>query len=80
MGEFPVGSSSPIVGKSLLESNVRQTADVMVVAIRHADGSTRFNPGANEVILPNDTLITIGPTGAVARLEQMRIAQTRQPT
>jgi voltage-gated potassium channel len=77
VGDFPVAATSPIVGKSLLESNIRQVANVMVVAIRRVDGSTRFNPGANEVIQANDTLITIGPSGAVARLEQLRISQTK---
>ncbi len=73
MGEFVVSRSSPIAGKTLRESNIRQAADVMVVAIRRADGSTCFNPGAGEVLQPDDRLITIGPTGAVSRLEQMEI-------
>jgi K+/H+ antiporter YhaU regulatory subunit KhtT len=75
MGEFVVTAESPLADKSLRESNIRQAADVMVVAIRGADGSTRFNPGAAEVVRPRDTLITIGPTGAVARLEEMRITE-----
>ena len=73
--EFVVSNDSPIAGKSLRESNIRQAADVMVVAIRGEDGSTRFNPGANEIVQPNDTLITIGPTGAVSCLEKMKISR-----
>lgn len=74
MGEFVVSPSSPIAGKTLLESNIRQAADVMVVAIRREDGTTRFNPGASEIMEPKDTLITIGPLGAVSRLEALEIS------
>lgn len=75
MGEFVVPGESPLAGKALRESNIRQAANVMVVAIRGGDGSTRFNPGAAEIVQPGDALITIGPTGAVSRLEEMRITE-----
>jgi voltage-gated potassium channel len=73
MEEIEVRPDSIIAGKSLREADIRRVADVMVVAIRRADGSTRFSPGAEEVVRPGDTLITIGQAGAALRLARMQI-------
>jgi voltage-gated potassium channel len=73
MDEFTVSQDSPLAGKSLREANIRQTAEVMVVAIMRSDGSTTFNPAAEEVVRPQDTLITIGPAGATQRLAKMEL-------
>jgi len=73
MDEFVVPENSWLAGKSLLESNIRRAAEVMVVAIVRPDGSTCFNPGANEIVRPNDTLISIGSAGASSRLAKMDI-------
>lgn len=78
MDEFAVSTDSPLAGKSLRESNIRQMAEVMVVAIRRQDGKTVFNPGAEQVVQPNDTLITIGPAGATNRLAAIRIIPKEQ--
>jgi K+/H+ antiporter YhaU regulatory subunit KhtT len=43
----------------------------MILAIRHADGSTRFNPQAHEVIGAEDCLIAMGETAQLARLESV---------
>jgi len=72
MDEFLVTSNSPMAGKSLREVDIRRTANVMVIAIKSGDGSTRFNPAADEVLRPDDTLIMIGPAGAAARLAKMQ--------
>lgn len=71
MDEYIVAADSPICGKTLRESNLRQRVNVMVVAIKRADGSTVFNPGPNEVILESDILILIGPAGASSQLESL---------
>ncbi|MHC4795802.1 MAG: potassium channel family protein [Planctomycetota bacterium] len=73
MDQFVVAQNSRLAGKSLRDSNIRQVADVMVIAIVRTDGSTRFNPGADEIVRPNDTLITIGPAGTTSRLEQIDV-------
>jgi len=71
MDEYIVTADSPICGKTLRESNLRQRVNVMVVAIKRADGSTAFNPGPDEPILENDILILIGPAGASSQLESL---------
>jgi len=73
MDEFTVSKGSPLAGKSLREANIRQMAEVMVVAIMRSDGTTTFNPAAEEVVRPQDTLITIGPAGATQRLAKMEL-------
>jgi voltage-gated potassium channel len=73
MEEIKVSEDSPLAGKSLRESDLRRIADVMVVAIKRANGSTRFNPAAEAIMNPGDTLITIGEAGAALRLSQMRL-------
>jgi voltage-gated potassium channel len=73
LDEFVVGQDSPLAGKSLRDADIRKAADVMVVAIKRADGSTRFSPGADVIIQPQDTLIMIGPSGASGKLEEMRV-------
>jgi voltage-gated potassium channel len=67
--EFRVPANSSLVDKTLREAPLRQKANVMVVAIRHGDGQTAFNPGADEQIREGDTLILIGPSGAVSRVD-----------
>jgi voltage-gated potassium channel len=71
--EFVVHPGSPLAGKSLRESNIRQTADVMVVAVKRPSGQIVFNPGATVVVDEGDRLVTIGPSGAVSRLREREI-------
>lgn len=72
MAQVEVPAHSDLAGKSLRESELRKHSDVMVVAIRRPDGSTRFNPTADETIESGDLLITIGKPGAAAELSQLR--------
>lgn len=68
LDEYVVDENSPHVNQTLQEANLRSKAEVMVVAIKRADGMTVFSPGAGEKILEGDTLIIIGQAGAAARL------------
>jgi uncharacterized protein with PhoU and TrkA domain len=43
----------------------------MILAIRRADGATRFNPTAQESIRAGDYLIAMGEPGQLAKLENM---------
>jgi len=69
--EVVVGEESPFCDKSLRELELRQAAGVMVVAVKRSDGNTSYNPGPDEVIHCEDTLILIGPAGASAKLAGM---------
>ncbi len=70
MDEVEVMSDSPLAGKSLSEANFRQQFDAIVVAV--IDGETlkmSFNPGPEEKIKANDTLIVMGSTEMISRLK-----------
>jgi len=69
--EVVVDEDSPVCDKSLRELELRQVAGVMVVAVKRVDGKTIYNPGPDEVIRCQDTLILIGPAGASAKLAGM---------
>ena len=79
MDAFVLTADSPVVGRTLRDANIRATADVMVVGIRKPDGTTRFNPSADEVLCPQDTLITIGPVGSAARLAELHFIRQGSP-
>jgi voltage-gated potassium channel len=67
MDEVMVQPNSPIAGKSLVESNFRQSFDAI------ADSDTLnmvFNPGPLERIKPNDTLIVMDSSEMILRLKK----------
>ena len=71
MDEVMVQPNSPIAGKSLVESNFRQSFDAIVVAIMDSDTLNMvFNPGPLERIKPNDTLIVMGSSEMILRLKK----------
>lgn len=69
--EYLVSAESPLQNKALREARLREEAGVMVVAIKHVEGQTIFNPKADEQIQKGDILILIGPTGSAQRLDAM---------
>lgn len=69
--EYLVTAESLLTDRTLREAPLREVAGAMVVAIKHIDGKTVFNPGADETIREGDTLILIGPSGAAARLGEI---------
>ena len=44
MEEIAVGEASPLVGVPLMDTGIRQEHDLIVVAIKRADGNMLFNP------------------------------------
>ena len=69
MEEVPVELGSPVAGKTLSESNLRQHFDIIVVGmIRKETHETEFNPGANEIIRPGDVLIVLGNPAMIQKL------------
>jgi len=59
IGEVEISSDSPVAGKLLRDSQLREKSGAMVVAIKRSDGTTIFAPTAEMVLKPGDTLITI---------------------
>lgn len=71
MEQVEIESSSPFVGKSLKDVQLRRDLGVIVLAIRRASGEMHFNPPADAVIHAGETLIVMGGFDAVRKLEQV---------
>ncbi|RMF75702.1 MAG: potassium channel protein, partial [Acidobacteria bacterium] len=66
--EIEVGAGSSLIGQTLRDSPIRRELDVIVTAIRKADGRTIFNPAPEQRIESGDILIVMGNPGGLDRL------------
>ena len=71
MEEIAVGQSSALLGVPLADSGIRQMLDLILVAIKRADGEMLFNPSYETPILAGDTLIALGLRKNLDALEKM---------
>ncbi|MBI4794646.1 MAG: potassium channel protein [Deltaproteobacteria bacterium] len=71
MEEILVGDTSPMLGLPLKDSGIRQKYQLIVVAIKRADGELLFNPTPQTPILAGDTLILIGMRKELEALEEV---------
>ncbi len=69
--EYVIEKSSPLVGKSLRQSNIRSHTNATAVAIKRVDGATIVNPDPDAELASGDTLILVGSGGASSRLDQI---------
>lgn len=71
MDEHVIRADSPLAGKSLRDSPLREKTGVTVVAIKRADGKTHLNPDPDEILQPGDTLVLVGSAGVCSQLDAM---------
>jgi voltage-gated potassium channel len=71
MEEILVGETSPMIGLPLKDSGIRQKFELIVVAIKRADGEMLFNPTPKTPIQAGDTLILIGMRKNLEALEEV---------
>ncbi|HKE84564.1 MAG TPA: potassium channel protein [Vicinamibacterales bacterium] len=71
MEQVRVAAASTLVGKSLVESGIRQKFGVIIVAIKRADRSMEFNPPPEAVIRGGDELVVLGGADSVKALEEI---------
>ncbi|HWX55226.1 MAG TPA: potassium channel protein [Verrucomicrobiae bacterium] len=69
--EIKVGGQSPLAGSTVGASGIHHQLGIMVLAIRRADGDTRFNPRATESISAGDYLIVMGELSQLGKLEAL---------
>ncbi len=70
MEEIRVTTRSSLLNKSLMDSGLRKTYNLIVVSIKRADGQSIFNPTPQIVILEGDILIVLGERDQVNALER----------
>ncbi len=71
MEEIPVAENSPLVGTTLKDSGIRQNYNLIIIAIKKADGGMLFNPSFEATVNSGETLIAVGESGNLEKLEKV---------
>jgi voltage-gated potassium channel len=71
MEEIPVREHSKLADVALIDSGIRKELDLIIVAIKKADGTMLFNPASHTTIQIGDTLIALGQRSSLIKLEQL---------
>lgn len=71
MEEAVIADNSPITGKTVVSSNLRQDFGVIIVAIKRKDGDMVFNPGPGEVFNAGDVIVVIGKRAELHKMSRM---------
>ena len=70
--EIKKSANSPLIGKTLATSEIKSNYNVLIAAIKNKDGSININPDSNMVISTGDTLIAIGQSQNITKLESLQ--------
>lgn len=68
--QVKVSERSPVAGKTLEQSSLRQQFGVIVLAVTRPDGEMSFNPAGSTEIHAGDVLITMGERSKLVELEK----------
>ncbi len=71
MEQVRIESGSPLAGRSILESNLRQRFGIVVVGIQRADGRMEFNPPPEMAMGAGDQLVVLGRADSLRELESV---------
>jgi voltage-gated potassium channel len=71
MEEIPVHQSSKLSDVALKDSGIRQMFDLIIIAMKKANGNMLFNPSFETVIEGGDTVIAVGEHGNLVKLENV---------
>ena len=68
MEECRIQPTSDLVGKNLVESNLRKDYGVIIVLIKKYGGAMIFNPQSSEVLESDDILVVLGKKDDMRRM------------
>ncbi|MBU0987829.1 MAG: potassium channel protein [Proteobacteria bacterium] len=68
MEEAVIGPTSNLIGKTLIESHIRQDFSVIIVAIKKPSNQMIFNPVPTEKLEAGDTIVVIGKKEDMERM------------
>lgn len=71
MEEITVKPDSRLVGKNLIESNLRRDFGVIIVLIKKFSGDMIFNPQSKEKIEAKDVLVVLGKRDDLAKMAEV---------
>ena len=69
IGQVRIHDGSPLAGHTIADSDMRRLRHVSILAIQATDGQLVINPGTQHKMSPGETLIVIGPSQAIYRIE-----------
>jgi voltage-gated potassium channel len=69
MEEIPVSASSQLADVMLKDSGIRQEYNLILIAIKKADGTMQFNPSFESIIQAGETVIAVGEKKNLQLLE-----------
>jgi voltage-gated potassium channel len=68
--EVPISAASALVGKTIVDAETRRRHGLLIVAVKQTSGSMVFNPGAELIFQPGDTVIVMGRVEDIDRFRQ----------
>ncbi len=71
MEEAIVRPGSHLIGKNLIESNLRRDFGVIIVMIKKNSGELIFNPRPNEILEMNDVIVMLGQDEDMKRIGEL---------
>ncbi len=71
MEEAKIGQGSDLIGKNLIESNLRQDYGVIIVAIKKNAGGMIFNPRPSEELEAEDIIVALGKKEDMERMHEV---------
>ena len=71
MEEIPITPESHLVNVMLKDSEIRSAYNLIIIAIKKADGQMNFNPSFDTLIEAHDTVIAVGEAINLQRLEKV---------
>lgn len=69
--EITVSDPSPLSGKTILESNLKQKHDLLVLGVKEGDGRITFNPPPSRRMSPGDTFIVMGDIRTIKKVRDL---------
>ena len=75
--QVEVEPPSALAGRKLRDTDIRPQLDIVIVAIRRADGKMLFNPSGDKTIESGDMLIAIGHPESLFKLKSLAKGSSR---
>jgi voltage-gated potassium channel len=69
--EITIKPHSPVVRRTLYESEIRPKYNVIIISVKKEDGRMVFNPDSQTLLEGNDTLVVVGKAANIKGLERL---------